>query len=103
MGYFIGQHHKQEISDYVKRDNSPIGVMVDGATDNSQNHYICLYIVTLEEDRPKVFFYGVPTVGSQENADGLLDVMEKEFSKNGIWEQVKERLISFVAELHVCQ
>ena len=115
LGVNLGYHHydtrgawrmAEHISDqmhlefikFLKADTSPLAIVVDSATDPSQNHYLCIYIQTLHQNKPKVFLYRVPQLGSQETAAGLQGTMEAVFKTDGITEIIKKRLIAFVAD-----
>ena len=97
MDHISDQMHL-ELMKFLKADTSPLAIVVDGATDPSQNHYLCIYIQTLHQNKPKVFFYSVPQLGSQETADGLKEAMETVFEKDGITQIIKDRLVAFVAD-----
>ena len=98
MADHISDQMHLELMKFLKADTSPLAIVVDGATDPSQNHYLCIYIQTLHQNKPKVFFYRVPQLGSQETADGLKEAMETVFEKDGITQIIKDRLVAFVAD-----
>ena len=57
MADHISDQMHLELMKFLKADTSPLAIVVDGATDPSQNHYLCIYIQTLHQNKPKVFFY----------------------------------------------
>ena len=83
MGNHISDTMHKELINFLKTDNSPISVMVDGATDASQNHYMCIFLQTIYDNKPKVMFYRNPQLGSDETAEGLLKTMKDVFAKDG--------------------
>ena len=97
MGDHISDQIYAELLNFLKSDDSQIAITVDGARDKSQDHFLCIFIQTLRLNRPRVFFYRVPLLGSNESADGLLLRMKDVFQKDGITEVIKQRLTSFVA------
>ena len=98
MGNHISDTMHKEFINFLKTDNSPISVMVDGATDASQNHYMCIFLQTIYENKPRVMFYRNPQLGSDETAEGLLKTMKDVFAKDGLTDVIKERLTAFVAD-----
>ena len=98
MGDHISEQMHAELLNFLKSDDSQIAIIVDGATDKSQNHFLCIFIQTLRLNRPRVFFHRVPLLGSNESADGLLLRMKDVFEKDGITEVIKQRLTSFVTD-----
>ena len=98
MGDHIFEQMHTELLNFLKSDDSPIAMIVDRATGKSQNHFLCIFIQTLHLNRPRVFLYRVPLLGSNESADGLLLRMKDVFEKDGITEVIKQRLTSFVAD-----
>ena len=87
-----------ELLKFLKADTSPLSLVVDSATDPSQNHFLCVFIQTLHQDKPKVFMYRVPGLGSDETAAGLMQSLEDVFEEDGITAIIKKRLIAFVAD-----
>ena len=75
-----------ELLKFLKADTSPLSLVVDSATDPSQNNFLCVFIQTLHQDKPKVFMYRVPGLGSDETAAGLMQSLEDVFEEHGIME-----------------
>ena len=98
MANHISDTMHKEFVTFLKTDRSPIAIMVDGATDKSQNHYLCIFLQTLYQDKPKVVFYRNPQIGSDESANGLLKIMKDVFELDGLTDVIHARLTAFVAD-----
>jgi hypothetical protein len=74
MGIDTGNHHRskqsaggmmnlisevmhQSLITYLVKENKPFSFLSDGSTDSSGNHLLLIYIQTLENGRPVMYFY----------------------------------------------
>lgn len=91
-GVFLGYHHydrtsavrmvnviSTEMHDSLIKQltdkQSPVSLIVDSSTDNSQNHYLIAYFQALESNIPVIYFYKLILLQADETASGLLQAL----------------------------
>ena len=82
----------------IKTENLPLGLILDGSTDSSNNHYIALLFQLLEDNLPKVHFYRLVTLGSKENADAMVEKIVNAFKEDNIFLDMKKKLVAFTSD-----
>jgi hypothetical protein len=99
MAELISADMHAKLIQFIKSDGfGPCSIIVDGSTDPRQNHYLIVYLQSLEQLRPIVYFYGLLEIGLDETADGFLNILKKAFEKDGITESMKRTLIAFASD-----
>ena len=83
---------------YEGIDNPSLAITLDGSTDPRQNHCLIVYLQAIEENRPVMFFYRLLAIGTDETAEGLLNVLKAAFEEDGITNIIKKNLISYVSD-----
>ena len=85
-------------TNYEGIDNPSLAITLDGSTDRHQNHCLIVYLQAIEENRPVMFFYHLLAIGTDETAEGLLNVLKAAFEEDGITNIIKKNLISYVSD-----
>ena len=65
----------------LKHSPAPVSIITDGATDETQNHYLVVLPQTIEDNQPKVVFYRLLEITDGEGAEDLKKLLVKAFSR----------------------
>lgn len=78
----------------------PMSIILDGTTDMGLHHYLVVLIQTLEDNRPVMYFYKLIELVADESAEGQLNVLEREFKKDGddFFKYIKANMVGFGAD-----
>ena len=98
MGTLISETFHQQLIDYILQSDSPRSIICDAATDPRQNHYLSVLLQGIEDNLPKVYFYRLILLGSDETAEGLLQVLLKAFDEDGITDKMRQNLVGFTSD-----
>ena len=61
---------------------APVSIIKDGATDETQNHFIAVLLQIIENNQPKVIFYRLLENTDGEGAEDLKKLLVKAFQTN---------------------
>ena len=98
MADFISKSMNKELLQAIKNSDTPVSIITDAATDKSQNHYLVVLLQIIENNAPKVVFWRLLDVGSDESAEGLLIILIKAFEEDKLQHFIKKRLTGFGAD-----
>ena len=98
MAKFISDIFHQNLVNYILKSDGPWSIICDGSTDAWQNHYLVVLLQGIEENLPKVYLYRLILIGSDETAQGLLDLIVDAFGSDGILDKMENNLIGFAAD-----
>ena len=98
MAELISETFHQQLTDYILQSDSPWSIICDGASDPRQNHYLTVLLQGIEHNLPKVYFYRLILIGSDETAEGLMQLLINAFEDDGIKDKMKQNLIGFTSD-----
>ena len=97
---FIGDNIHKNIVNYILTTDYPLSIIVDGATDPRQRHYMTIHLQTLEKGRPMIYFFKMVTVGVKEDNKSLFEIIKNTFLLDGedFLEHVRQHLYGYASD-----
>lgn len=88
---------KESLVTHIQQTDYPLAILVDTTTDQNVINYLAVYIRTLENNVPRVYFYSLIHVES-ETAVQMKSYILESFKKDGLETAVKARLVGFASD-----
>ena len=82
----------------INEGTKPLTLIVDSSTDVSKKDILAVLIRTLEDDVPVTYFYGFVQLKADGRAIVQTECILKRFLKDGTYDAIKRRIISFVSD-----
>jgi len=85
---------------YITNSKSPMSIILDSSTDVSQHHYLVVYLQSLEDYTPVLYFYKLIPLQIDESAAGHFNVLQKQWQeeKLDLTSHIKRNLVAFASD-----
>ena len=93
----IGESMHQRLITGLKASPNPLSIIVDTSTDFAKAHELAVLFHTLENNAPVTYLYGLLKMGADETAEAQVDLLVKHLDKDGLYDHVKNHIVSFVS------
>jgi len=100
MMIFISDEMHKTFIRAVCEKSLPISIIIDAATDASQNHYLIILFQHLENEIPVIYFYTLVKLTADESAAGLFRSIQEQFDVDGLAfkNAIKRDLVGFASD-----
>ena len=115
MTLFISKQMHKLLLVHLYKNQYPISLIIDSTTDKGSNHYMIMYLRSLESERnpqtneitreyPIVYFYSLERINYDESAQGYMNTISQKFnSENTVVGKnfeniIKQNLIGFASD-----
>ena len=75
-----------------------MSILTDGATDQTQNHYLVVLLQIIEDNQLKVVFYRLLEITDGEGAEDMKKLLVKAFQEDHIEQYMKKWLTGYGAD-----
>lgn len=91
--------HETLLNSFIS-NNSPVTIILDGATDTSSRHNILVYFLAIEDFTPMLYYYKLIECSTNQSASGLFDALKTSFSneKRDLITYLKYNLIGYISD-----
>ena len=98
MTAIISRLMHDKLIESIKTNGNPLSIIVDASTDKGNIHQLVVLFHTLENEVPNTYLYGLLPLGTVTTAQAQTDVLIDQLKKDGMYDHVKNHIISFVSD-----
>ena len=95
---YIHENIRNKIIKTIQSSKSALSIVLDSATDNSNQHFLIVYFSLISQQEKRMIFYKLIYIGSQSDAESLYKILLENFELDGLADVIQESLVAFVSD-----